>query len=202
MSGYGDSRYVLQILLLQTCQGDSIKPLTNPSMDVMKDIDTITIEQLTADSQAQSNNSFAQSTDARRGKPPEPPTINARVVEMRRPHTLLLMSAVAGGGAERGAFMGAMATALRQNKSEEIYNTFRTAVQLTGRICPAQTPKLESTLKKSLVLYPTRWSYEDVNRQGGGGDSEMIQQQSHTSHKKKGIRVLLFWRKKGKRQET
>ena len=94
--------------------------------------------------------------DARRGKPPEPPTIEARTVELRRPHTLLLMSTVAGGGAERGLFTGAIATALQQDKSEEIYNTFRTAVQITEQECPGQTPVMYSTLKKSLVLHPSR----------------------------------------------
>ena len=90
--------HVLQILLLQTCQGDNRNSITNPSKDAIKDVDPVAREQHTVE--AESKHSNVQSMDARRGKPPEPPTIEARTVELRRPHTLLLMSTVAGGGAE------------------------------------------------------------------------------------------------------
>ena len=159
----GQFNSFLQILLLQTCQGDNKNSITNPSKDATKDVDTVATEQHTVDPGAESNNSNAQSMDARRGNPLEPPTIEARTVELRRPHTLLLMSTVAGGGAERGLFTGAIATALQRDKGEEIYNTFRTGVQLTGRECPGQTPVMYSTLKKSLVLHPSRCSHGVVN---------------------------------------
>ena len=153
----------MQILLLQTCQGDNRNSITNPSKVAVKDVDTVATEQHTLDSEAESKHSNARSMDAVRGKPPEPPTMEARTVELRRPHTLLLMSTVAGGGAERGLFTGAIATALQRDKGEEIYNTFCTAVQITEQECPGQTPVMYSTLKKSLVLQPSKCSHGAVN---------------------------------------
>ena len=87
--------------------------------------------------------------DARGGHPPTQVT-----VELRRPHTLLLMSTVAGGGAKRGLFTGAIAAALRQSKAKQInvYEMFEKAVQRVEHESTEQTAEMRSTLKKSLII--------------------------------------------------
>lgn len=115
--------------MIQTCQGD----LGTGIHDQVKDA-------------AQSNMS---SIDARRGADPL-----EMAIELRRPHTLLLVATLAGGTAERGLFTGAIAESLH-NKSgaKDIYVIYREAVKIMARSRVAQKPILMSTLTKDLILF-------------------------------------------------
>mgnify|MGYP001800815500 FL=1 len=103
---------------------------------------------------ASASNPPSPEVDARRGKPPPPPSCPDVIVELRRPHTLLLLSTVAGGEAERGVFTGAIAEVLSQTAKAEIdaYELFNGAVLITKEKCKEQTPELRSTLGKSLII--------------------------------------------------
>ena len=73
---------------------------------------------------------------------------------------MLLIATVRGGVAYRGVFTGAMADQFRSADGEKDINTMftlaasLTAQKLVERNMPEQTPKLESTTNKFLILPP------------------------------------------------
>ena len=77
------------------------------------------------------------------------------VVELRRPHTVLLMSTVAGGDSLRGAFTGAIAETFHKvDGKSSIYTMFSKSKEKMSQLRAEQTFEMRTTLKKELILPP------------------------------------------------
>ena len=91
----------------------------------------------------------ATQADARRGNPP----LEKHSIELTRPHTLLLMSTVAGGSATRGAFTGAIGRQIaKADGRTPIYHMIAEAKVDMDRTITDQTSEVRDTLKRKLVL--------------------------------------------------
>ena len=91
------------------------------------------------------------SQDAREGCPAD-----SRYITLKRPHTLLLMSTVSGGSAERGAYTCAFveqtAKADGVTSITDMEARARTEMLKTNPNCEGQVPEARTTLMKPLVL--------------------------------------------------
>ena len=100
--------------------------------------------------------STSGSTDARRGGA----TVVTKHVTLTRPHTLLLMSSVAGGFAIRGAFTGAIARQFAKADGKITINDMVTNAIIemkkfaTDDDVLEQAPESRNTLQKILILPP------------------------------------------------
>ena len=95
--------------------------------------------------------------DARRAEPPMPNIQHhnrpGAFIELRRPHSMLLMATVVGGQAERHLFTGIIAQSMRQAEGEiDMYEIFTQAAREMECRMPEQHPPLQSTLKKKLII--------------------------------------------------
>ena len=93
-----------------------------------------------------------QNTDmANPGKPDE----DRRIVLVVRPHTVLLLSTVAGGSAVRGSYTGALARQFRlADGKTDIHQMHCAAVQAMSQSNPHQTPEHRCTLKRGELVFP------------------------------------------------
>ena len=93
--------------------------------------------------------------DANAGKPDE-----KKYITLERPNTLLLLSAVTGSFAKRGAYTGALAEQIAAADGvkiiEELQATARIEMLKNHPEYKAQIPEMRSTLMKKLVLPPAR----------------------------------------------
>ena len=107
--------------------------------------------------------------DARRTSPED-----SKYVVLSRPHTLLLMSTVAGGDAVRGAFTGAIARQFAKADGrvtiDEMVNNAKIDMKKNEGDDYKQTPESRNTLQKSLILPPA--------------GLKQTQRQSHSSQSK------------------
>mgnify|MGYP001792504309 FL=1 len=126
---------ILQVMLIQACQEANIALL---------------VTEATTGATAEPDPAPTQLSDPHRDQH----------ITLTRPHTVLLLATVRGGVAYRGVFTGAMADQFRSADGEKDINTmFTLAASLTvqklvERNVPEQTPKLESTTNKFLILPP------------------------------------------------
>lgn len=119
----------MQILIIQACQAHS-----------------------QAGAQRQQRDAQGQKKDAGHAN-----TAEKRHVELERPHTLLLMSTVAGGMSHRGAFTGAIASQFALADGKKTIDEMVTYAKIAMDRKPDskfQTSETRSTLKKCLVLPP------------------------------------------------
>ena len=112
---------------------------------------------------------FSYAQDARKTVPEE-----ERFVMLDRPHTLLLMSTVAGGYAIRGAFTGAMARQFAKADGKLTINDMVTNAIVDMKKNEeegyGQTPETRSTLQKSLILPPA--DFKQTHQQGHSSQSK------------------------------
>ena len=92
-----------------------------------------------------------QNTDmANPGRPDE----DRRIV-LVRPHTVLLLSTVAGESAVRGSYTGALARRFRlADGNTDIHQMHCAAVQAMSQSNPHQTPEHRCTLKRRELVFP------------------------------------------------
>ena len=102
---------------------------------------------------ASSDPSTSSEHDARRTSPED-----SKYVVLSRPHTLLLMSTVAGGYAVRDAFTRAMARQFAKADGrvtiDEMVNNAKIDMKKNEGDDYKQTPESRNTLQKSLILPP------------------------------------------------
>ena len=93
------------------------------------------------------------SSDARQGCAPEE---EGKHIVLQRPHTLLLLSSITGGSAQRGLYTGALADQIARADGkttiEEMQSRARVQMLQQHPDCSWQIPEMRSTLLKRLVL--------------------------------------------------
>ena len=93
------------------------------------------------------------SSDARQGCAPE---VEGKHIVLQRPHTLLLLSSITGGSAQRGLYTGALADQIAsadgKTTIEEMQSRARVQMLQQHPDCSWQIPEMRSTLLKRLVL--------------------------------------------------
>ena len=124
-------RFILQILLLQACQG------------------------LTTSTHTYQRAPEADETDPAVPYLPNVPHNNKHIV-LQQPHTVLLSATVTGGTAFRGVYTGAIAQELRKADGRtDIHPMHISSVaELPAADRAEQTPEYRSTMQKVLILPP------------------------------------------------
>ena len=118
---------LLQVLVVQACQMYRTSGLSLP-----------------AEPQAGPSTAI----DANRANPPEQTRI-----DLKRPHSVMMLATVPGGAAVRGAFTGALADEISQADGKtDIHAIFTKASDAISSNSFAQQPVFRSTLRKKLVL--------------------------------------------------
>ena len=85
---------------------------------------------------------------------PGRPDEDRRIV-LVRPHTVLLLSTVAGESAVRGSYAGALARRFRlADGKTDIHQMHCAAVQAMSQSNPHQTPEHRCTLKRGELVFP------------------------------------------------
>ena len=107
--------------------------------------------------------------DAKAGIPPD-----VKYITLHRPHTLLLMSTIAGGYSIRGAFTGAIARQFAKADGKITVNDMVTYAVIemkkdtTTGAAREQAPESRNTLQKILIFPPKAVTpHHESNAKGG-----------------------------------
>ena len=168
---------MFQILIIQACQAERIPAAASLSSSTSSAplVSTSGTPSHAASSEPTSlgpepvGQSTSPETDAGAWNPDD-----HKSVILDRPHTLLLMSAVTGGVAIRGAFTGAMARQFAKADGKTTINDMVTNAIIDMKKNEVegydQAPEARNTLQKSLILPPA--DFKQTHQQGHSSQSK------------------------------